>query len=360
MSLIRKRATSKFVAAVQNNGRQSQGPRTDAGKRHSSLNAIKHGAFAQVGLPHMRALGENPEEFAQLLSSLVEAFAPQDGYEDVLVKEMAELHWRLSRLKRAEAGFLASRMQSLQRDRDWKAHLARRTRVDAFRDYTPGRKLKDLLARQADPSVVHYSGTTPEGDINSPDSPEKYAAILRRLKSTRDIFLLMGFKAIAPANLKLVFGDGANCLGTDLFSSLEACRTDFEKQPPETQEFRSKYLLEALDEEIRYFEKEFHLYREREVEVSPQMADAQLLPSSEDLDRIIRGETHLERLIELKRQQLFEWREEKRDAAAVGSVPIQADYARANTHEHDITLSIGKLRAADTNGLNRKGVNLRP
>jgi hypothetical protein len=41
------------------------------------------------------------------------------------------------------------------------------------------------------------------------------------------------------------------------------------------------------------------------------MSDAQLLPPTEGLDRIIRYEVHLERLIEHKRQQLCERRREK-------------------------------------------------
>ena len=62
---------------------------------------------------------------------------------------------------------------------------------------------------------------------------------------------------------------------------------------------------------ISYFEKEFHLYLQREVEVPGEMSDAQLLPPNEDLDRIIRYERHLERLIEHKIQQLYERRRQK-------------------------------------------------
>jgi hypothetical protein len=41
------------------------------------------------------------------------------------------------------------------------------------------------------------------------------------------------------------------------------------------------------------------------------MSDAQLIPPSEDLDRIIRCEGFLERQIERKLLQLYEWRREK-------------------------------------------------
>jgi hypothetical protein len=41
MSLVRKKASTKLLAAVQSNGRKSPGPRMESGKRHSSLNAIQ-------------------------------------------------------------------------------------------------------------------------------------------------------------------------------------------------------------------------------------------------------------------------------------------------------------------------------
>jgi hypothetical protein len=322
MALFRKRSTPRLAAAARRNGHKSHGPKTQSGKQNSSLNAIRHGGFAKVALPHMHALGEDPAEFERHLQGFLAAFNPQDGYEETLAGEIAEHHWRLRRLKRAEAAFLASRLQSLQRDREWKAHLARRARVDAFRDYPPAREPKDVLARRADSKAVHYSGFNPEGDMNSPESPQKYANIICTLKTLRDMFLLNGFEAVTPSKLEIVFGRGANCLGAELFSALEACSKDLEKESADTQEYRRTHFLQALDSEIRYFQKEFQLYLAREVEVSREMADAQLLASSEDLERIIRAETHLERLIEIKRQQFFEWRREKANIGVVTSIPM--------------------------------------
>jgi hypothetical protein len=94
-------------------------------------------------------------------------------------------------------------------------------------------------------------------------------------------------------------------------SSYETCIHDLDKQPPETQAYRSEYFLKALEKEIRYYEREFELYRRLELEVPQEMSDAQLIPPSEDLDRIIRCEGFLERQIERKLLQLYEWRREK-------------------------------------------------
>ena len=337
MSLMRKKPTPKSIAAARNNGRKSHGPKTETGKQNSALNAIKHGTFAGASPPHLQALGEDPAEFARHFGAFRSAFNPQDGYEEVLVKEIADLHWRLERLKRGEAGLLAWRKNAFQKDREWKAHLARRVRIDAFREYTISRKYKDLLASKGDSRIVHYSGFTPEGDMNSPESPEKYAHILETLSTVRDVTSVRGLEAVQIDSLELVLGDGANCRGSALISVLQACQLDFEKQDPKAQEYRRNCVLQALDEEISYFEKESRLYHEREIEVSPEMADAQLLPSAEDLDRIIRYENHLERLIELKRQQLFAWRREKANAgkSMVPSLTMPATQTQANGNGHE-------------------------
>jgi hypothetical protein len=289
MSLIQKKTTPNLVLAAQRNGRKSRGPRTELGKRHSSLNALKQGAFAQVSSAHMQALGEEPADFAKLLDSLRQAFDPQDGVEDVLVAGIAQLYWRLFRLHRGEAGFLASRRRSLQSDREWRSHIARRAHVDTFQD----------------------CATAVKGLANSPDCPAKFLHILKTLDTVRRNHLLNGFSGDDSRTFEVIFGVDASCLGINLINAYQTCRLDFEKQPQHMQEYKREYFMETLDEEIGYFEKEFQLYLQREVQVPAEMSDAQLLPPTEDLDRIIRYEVHLERLIEHKKQQLYERRRDR-------------------------------------------------
>jgi hypothetical protein len=289
MSLVKKKVTPKLLLAARTNGRKSRGPRTKLGKQNSSLNALKAGVFAQVSPAHMQALGEDPAEFAKHLGDLRQAFNPQDGAERVLVAGIAQLYWRLFRLQRGEAGFLASRRRSLQAEREWRSHLARRAHVNTFED----------------------CATAVKGLMNSPDCPAKFLHILKTLDTVRELHLRNGFGRDDSRTFEVIFGGDASCMGIDLVGAYETCRGDFDKQSPATQEYRRQYYLKALDEEISYFEKEFQLYLHREVQVPGEMSDAQLLPPTEDLDRIIRYETHLERLIELKTQQLYERRREK-------------------------------------------------
>lgn len=57
-------ATSKQRAASQRNGRLSRGPKTDAGKRAASLNAIRHDLSAR---PDLNALNPHLDEIEQLI-----------------------------------------------------------------------------------------------------------------------------------------------------------------------------------------------------------------------------------------------------------------------------------------------------
>ena len=70
---------------------------------------------------------------------------------------------------------------------------------------------------------------------------------------------------------------------------------------------REKFLGQ-LDAEIASFEDLRKLHEKNETDVAGPLADAQLLPSAEDLDNILRYETTIERHFERKLQQLVSWR----------------------------------------------------
>ena len=76
------------------NGAKSRGPKTEAGRKRSSQNAIKHGLTSQtLVLP-----AEDPDEFHQLLTSYLDQFQPHGPAELHLVHDMVAAKWRLQRL----------------------------------------------------------------------------------------------------------------------------------------------------------------------------------------------------------------------------------------------------------------------
>jgi hypothetical protein len=81
----------------------STGPRTEAGKAKSSLNAVKTGLTGRtVLLP-----SEDAEAYETHLLQYLEAFAPVGARETELVQSLADTQWRLNRIPSLENGIFA-------------------------------------------------------------------------------------------------------------------------------------------------------------------------------------------------------------------------------------------------------------
>lgn len=108
----RPRMTERQRAANRSNARRSTGPRTAAGKRRSSLNALKHGVFAQSFEEAMKVFGEDRAEFDRLHRDFVVSFHPQTPFEAILVDDLAFLWWKKRRLDRGENGLQVDEVQN--------------------------------------------------------------------------------------------------------------------------------------------------------------------------------------------------------------------------------------------------------
>jgi len=96
------------------NGAKSRGPKTEAGLKRSSQNALKHGLSAQtLVLPT-----EDPGEFHNLLTSYLDQFRPGGPAELDLVHEMVAAQWRLQRLAIIETQLYVESMKRFEEDAD--------------------------------------------------------------------------------------------------------------------------------------------------------------------------------------------------------------------------------------------------
>ena len=96
------------------NGAKSRGPVTEAGRRRSSQNALKHGLTAQtILLP-----SEDPDEFHQLLDSYVKQFQPDGPVELDLIQDMVAAKWRLQRLALIETQLFIESMEDAEERAD--------------------------------------------------------------------------------------------------------------------------------------------------------------------------------------------------------------------------------------------------
>ncbi len=97
--------SKKRRAANKKNARKSTGPKTEAGKARSRLNAMKHGAYASVCLE-----GEDTGRFKMLALDLLAEYQPLGFEERLILQEIAETIWRKNRFKAAEGLTLHSYM----------------------------------------------------------------------------------------------------------------------------------------------------------------------------------------------------------------------------------------------------------
>ncbi len=85
------------------NSQHSTGPRTEAGKQRSALNALRHGlTAASPVLP-----SEDPAAYQEHRSRFFIEYQPATPTESQLVQELVDSSWRLNRIPRLEAEVLA-------------------------------------------------------------------------------------------------------------------------------------------------------------------------------------------------------------------------------------------------------------
>jgi len=101
------------MSANRSNAQHSTGPRSEAGKHRSRLNALRDGRWAS-GLAwsdeSLRALGEDPDEFRQLRLGLLMSDGPlDDPLWELQLEDLARLYWRRRRLERAWEALLRAR-----------------------------------------------------------------------------------------------------------------------------------------------------------------------------------------------------------------------------------------------------------
>ena len=101
--------SEKKLEANRRNARQSTGPKTDAGKHASRLNAVSHGLLAKAVVITTGDYQEDAQEFTQLLDGLREQYIPLGVAEDLEVQQIALYYWRKMRAVRYEHGAIRKR-----------------------------------------------------------------------------------------------------------------------------------------------------------------------------------------------------------------------------------------------------------
>jgi len=85
------------------NSQLSTGPRTEAGKQRSSLNALRHGLTARTAVLD----SENQADYETHCRQFFDQYKPANPTETQLVHELADTSWRLRRIPILEAELFA-------------------------------------------------------------------------------------------------------------------------------------------------------------------------------------------------------------------------------------------------------------
>ena len=95
--------TAAQLTANRANAQLSTGPRTQEGRKRSSLNAVRHGLTGQI---HVHT-AEDQQAFTKHCDGIREALAPEGALETDLAQAIAEDRWRLNRARALENSIFA-------------------------------------------------------------------------------------------------------------------------------------------------------------------------------------------------------------------------------------------------------------
>jgi hypothetical protein len=137
MSLTKKRRmTERRLSAIRRNQKLSHGRATEERHKHIRAALLRHGFDMQAEEVAMRALGENPADFQELLEALWETYQPSDAAQEGLVIRLARATWLMNRADRMQEGYalrVAREVNSGRQDRAHAQMMRLRITADSLR-----------------------------------------------------------------------------------------------------------------------------------------------------------------------------------------------------------------------------------
>src|SRR5258708_627267 len=96
--------TPRKIKSNRQNSRKSTGPKTAAGKKRVSMNAVKHGFFSKWLLVQHPDGKESQDEYDDFFADVRKHFQPIGWLEELWVEKIAVWSWRLRPLIRCDSG----------------------------------------------------------------------------------------------------------------------------------------------------------------------------------------------------------------------------------------------------------------
>ncbi len=147
------------IEANRRNAQHSTGPVTEAGKKRSRGNAVRHGLTAETVIDTV----EDAEDYAAFQLAVTTDYDPQSAVERELVLRLASVLWRLRRATAIESGLFKIQAQHLLQFRQARrGHLRRQQVIDHL--------YGNVVASGAEEPVAAATDHGPHVDAQSPQA----------------------------------------------------------------------------------------------------------------------------------------------------------------------------------------------
>lgn len=255
------------LAANRRNGHLSTGPQSPNGKAVSKMNALKHGLRSVEVVVRGRCIKESPREFRAFHQNLREDLQPVGMMEEILVEQIATSYWRLIRVHKAESGEIALSVDNAE----WK------------------RKNPDVTM------TAMMWGVTNDPTIKMRESAFGNQFMYHQLEAVRVSVEKEGQLTEDAVKSVMLLGKPYR-----LTKELEQLRMELQQNSEGLEEtaFRAKQKEEALayiNRKIRHVSWEVDRCEKREEMEEQARQAADILPSAETLEKLLRYETVLQK-----------------------------------------------------------------
>ena len=272
MSLLKKRKpTPAQLAANRANARKCRGPKTVAGKRIVSLNALTDGRHAQPAArplwQTMTVLGEDPGRFQALLQGFTGSYPPANPLELRLCEEITRLLLKAERNQRAQEAKLVRTYEKLESSR-----RKQQREIETSYDAPQAEVLETGLRR-------------------APDSPGKFPEVMACLERLRKQVEARDFSD--ATELEALYGKKPTLRGAGIVNSFRELADH-----PGDRELLASLRLMVL-EEMRDVAEDYQHYYQEHIEISRAMRLECLAPAGDrEYNQLQRQEAVIRRQLE--------------------------------------------------------------
>jgi len=297
--------TPQLLDAARSNAQHSTGPRSEAGKQNSKMNAVRHGERADPRNHYwvMLALGEDPEEFEFLKKELLLSYGPGEILWQKQIDDLARLYWRRQRLERAQEGVMRRAMLAVEE----RQHRRRQDLAEATFDASQSQDLDMERPAPSDPGVRLRWRLSWLKVIR--EQVEQRALLPGHASKIESLYQEKpGWRQARLSKLLRLFAAAVQPDAPD--GELEESRSKPSELRQQETEAQYQELLRLLEEEMAWVQEEFEYAEKVHEEKVAIERDTCLAPEGEQWQMMLRREAALDRSIDRKVRILLQMRKE--------------------------------------------------